>query len=144
MILDIYNTLPNYALFLLWWPLPSFCSALFLIRLLKKDLNRLSSYTKKEAEETSIFLSIVWPIFAIIIITVIPTLFFEFIEKTRQHFKKRLKQQPESQPQKEYIHRGVKNRTVCGVGNPNTVKRAYVGPITCPLCIGIIKRNSHG
>lgn len=159
VLLDTYLQMPGWVQFLIAWPLPSLISALISRFIFKQDLNSRHRYKREEARNVIWTLSIMYPLFIISILAFLiattwetlektPKLWYRFFDwikykrETRQRLKEyKTKTQPKSKPQKEYMHRAIGNRTICGVGNPSAVKRIYKGPINCPICLGIIKRN---
>lgn len=157
-IIDSFMLMPGWAQFLVAWPLPSLICVLGMITILfKDDLNSRHIHHREQAIAMIWFFTIFWPLFVFLMLTatvietyeLIPRLWKRFGKwaerKQQQHQARvRLKAQPKSKPQKEYVHYfDIPNaRTLCGVGNPaNVTKGVNIDFITCPICLGIIKRN---
>jgi len=162
-IIDTYNTLPGWAAFLMFWPLPSTLILLFSLVVTRIVEKRNTNYMTQEEVTVMWVLSLIWPLFVFVVIAALWIEIWEFFEKhnpislwqrfstwannqqKRHQMRIKLKQQPKTKQQKEYIHfyeNTPKPKTRCGVGNPREVHTTNnEDVVTCPVCLFLLRRD---
>lgn len=167
IITNTFTAMPDWAQLLIAWPLPSLCVALFLLWGYSTELSSPYRSQREGVVPMIWFLSIIWPAFFVIVIFGLlmetvqwlddngakPWRAFGKWAKNKHAAHQRIRtykaqNKTAAKVQKEYVHmyeNHTKPRTVCGVGKPSGVRKTITfHEVTCPVCLGIMRRNRNG